>query len=91
MIILLATSAGLVLWSFQLVRSALRLRDPSLIFASTLVAISAVGLIAVYLLMDGCMGYLSADTTPSEASPPIVVQQQSLTPAERSLDSLRVL
>jgi hypothetical protein len=83
MIILLATAVGLVFWSFQLMRSALRLREASLIFAGTLVGFSAVGLVAVYLLMDGCMGYLSdaATTVPSEVSPPIVVQQ-SILPAE---------
>ena len=90
MIILLATAAGLVLWSFQLMRSALRLREASLIFAGTLVALSAVGLVAVYLLMDSCMGYLSAETTPSEISPPIIVQQQSLVPSSRSSE-FRVL
>lgn len=84
MIVLLATAAGLVLWSFQLMRSALRLREASLIFAGTLVALSAVGLVAVYLLMDSCMGYLSAEMTPSDASPPVVVQQQSSGPSDRS-------
>ncbi|MGF1602856.1 MAG: hypothetical protein ACFCU8_12685 [Thermosynechococcaceae cyanobacterium] len=79
MIILLATATGLVFWSFQLMRSALRLREASLIFAGTLVGFSAVGLVAVYLLMDGCMGYLSdATTLPSDASPPIVMQQSIL-------------
>lgn len=87
MLILLATAAGLVLWSVQLVRSALRLREASLIFAGTLVALSAVGLVAVYLLMDGCMGYLSVDKTMSAATPPIVVQQQSVTPVEQASQS----
>jgi hypothetical protein len=91
MIVLLATAAGLVLWSFQLMRSALRLREPSLIFAGTLVALSAVGLVAVYLLMDGCIGYLSSDAaSPSATSAPIVVQQQGWTPSDRSSES-RVL
>lgn len=80
MIILLATAIGLVFWSFLLVRSALRLRDPSLIFASTLVALSAVGMVAIYLLMDGYTGYLSSPpvTASSDFSPPIVVQQNVL-------------
>lgn len=90
MIILLATAAGLVLWSFQLMRSALRLREASLIFAGTLVAFSAVGLVAVYLLMDSCMGYLSAETMQS-ASPPIIVQQQSLVPSSERSSEFRVL
>lgn len=63
MIILLITAVGLVAWSFQLVQSALRLRESSLYLASALVALSAIGLIAVYVLMHGCMGYIVDDAS----------------------------
>ncbi|WP_299413267.1 hypothetical protein [Acaryochloris sp. IP29b_bin.148] len=43
-------------------------REASLIFAGVLVAVSAVGLVAVYLLMDGCMGYLTGEATLSAES-----------------------
>ncbi|WP_299486618.1 hypothetical protein [Acaryochloris sp. IP29b_bin.137] len=58
MIILLVGAIGLVIWSLQLMKTAHHSSEKSLIFAGVLVAVSAVGLIAVYMLMDGCMGYL---------------------------------
>ncbi len=59
MFILLITAVGLVAWSLQLVRSAFRLKEFSLIFAGALVAVSAMGVIMIYLLMDGCLGYFA--------------------------------
>lgn len=59
MIILLVGAIGLVIWSLQLMKTAHRSSEKSLIFAGVLVAMSAVGLIAVYMLMDGCIGYLT--------------------------------
>lgn len=59
MIIILVSAAGLGLWSLQLVTKAHRSQEASLIFAGALVALSAIGLVAVYLLMDGCIGYLT--------------------------------
>ncbi len=58
MIILLILVIGLVTWSLRLLQESLRLREFSLMLAGTLVAISAAGVIIVYLLMDGCVGYL---------------------------------
>jgi hypothetical protein len=52
---LLIIVIGLVVWSVRLMHGAIQLRDFSLILASTLVAISAAGVVAVYALMDGCM------------------------------------
>lgn len=68
MIILLVGAIGLVIWSLQLVKMAHQSREASLIFAGVLVAVSAVGLVAVYLLMDGCMGYLTGEETLSAQS-----------------------
>ncbi|NJK40304.1 MAG: hypothetical protein HC934_01130 [Acaryochloridaceae cyanobacterium SU_2_1] len=59
MIIILVSAAGLGLWSLQLMRKARQSEEASLIFAGALVALSAMGLVAVYLLMDGCMGYFT--------------------------------
>jgi hypothetical protein len=55
MAVLLIIVIGLVVWSVRLMHGAIRLRDFSLILASSLVAISAAGVVAVYALMDGCM------------------------------------
>lgn len=59
MIILLVGAIGLVILSLQLIKMAHHSSEKSLIFAGVLVAMSAVGLVAVYVLMDSCMGYLS--------------------------------
>ncbi|NJK30141.1 MAG: hypothetical protein HC851_02520 [Acaryochloris sp. RU_4_1] len=59
MIILLVGAVGLVIWSLQLMKMAHQSREASLIFAGVLVAVSAMGLVTVYLLMDGCIGYLT--------------------------------
>jgi len=69
MIILLIGAIGLVIWSVQLMKVAHQSSEASLIFAGVLVAVSAVGLVAVYLLMDGCMGYLTGETNLSILSP----------------------
>jgi hypothetical protein len=55
MAVLLIIVIGLIVWSVRLMHGAIRLRDFSLILASSLVAISAAGVVAVYALMDGCM------------------------------------
>lgn len=60
MFILLITVLGLMLWSIQLMVSAFRQSDFSLLFAGTLVALSSAGIVTAYSLMDGCMGFLSA-------------------------------
>jgi len=39
--------------------SAFRQSDFSLLFAGTLVALSSVGIVTAYSLMNDCMGYLS--------------------------------
>ncbi len=70
MIILLVGAIGLVIVSLQLMKTAHQSKEASLIFAGALVAMSAVGLVAVYLLMDGCMGYLTTgqDTLSAQTS-----------------------
>jgi cytochrome b subunit of formate dehydrogenase len=60
MLILLLLITGLILWSLRLMLFAFRRQDYSLLFAGTLVAMSAAGIVIVYSLMNGCMGYLSA-------------------------------
>lgn len=40
---------------------AFQQRDFSFLFAGTLVAISAAGIVVVYSLMNGCMGYLGSN------------------------------
>lgn len=61
MLILLFTVLGLAVWSLRLMAIAFRQRDFSFLFAGTLVAVSAAGIVVVYSLMTGCMGYLSTD------------------------------
>ena len=63
MFILLALILSLMLWSVQLMFSAFRQSDFSLLFAGTLVALSSAGIVTVYSLMNGCMGYLSTSST----------------------------
>lgn len=58
MAFLIITAVGLGLWSLRLMHLAFKLREASLIFAGTLVALSAVGVVTVYMLMDGCLGYI---------------------------------
>jgi hypothetical protein len=50
---------ALIIWSLRLIQGAVKLRDSSMILASTLVAISAGGVVAVYMLMDGYMSYVT--------------------------------
>ena len=69
MLLLIITAVGLGLWSLRLLHLAFKLREASLIFAGTLVALSAAGVIAVYLLMDGCMGYIG--NVPEELAEPL--------------------
>lgn len=69
MVILLILVIGLVIWSLHLLQESVKLREFSLMLAGTLVAISAAGVVVVYLLMDGCLGYLAQaphPTVPSE-------------------------
>lgn len=65
MFILLFTIFTLMLWSVRLMISAFRQSDFSLLFAGTLVAMSAAGIVTAYSLMNGCMGYLSTGTIAS--------------------------
>ena len=63
MFILLFAIFGLMLWSVRLMISAFQQSDFSLLFAGTLVAMSAAGIMTAYSLMNGCMGYLSTSDT----------------------------
>lgn len=59
MVILLVIVIGLVMWSLHLMRAAFDHREFSLMLAGTLVAISAAGVIVVYFLMEGYLGYMT--------------------------------
>jgi len=59
MLILLILVTALVMWSLQLMQAAINHREFSFMLAGTLVAISAAGLIVVYFLMEGYMGYMT--------------------------------
>ncbi|HEY9847280.1 MAG TPA: hypothetical protein V6D03_13925 [Candidatus Caenarcaniphilales bacterium] len=59
MIILLVIVIGLVVWSLRLMQAAFNYREFSLMLAGTLVAISAAGIIVVYFLIEGYMGYMT--------------------------------
>ncbi|MCM1981320.1 hypothetical protein [Lyngbya confervoides] len=69
MLILLSTVLGLSLWSLRLMIMAFLRRDFSLLFAGTLVSISAAGIVVVYSLMHGCMGYLATPDSGWVATP----------------------
>ncbi|URR36425.1 hypothetical protein NBE99_04625 [Thermosynechococcus sp. HN-54] len=73
MAILLLLVLALVLWSVRLLHGAYRLRDFSLLLASGLVAISAGGVIFVYSLMNGCVGYLSQGQSLPESDAPVIM------------------
>jgi|GEM_PF-2104586 len=73
MAILLLLVLALVLWSVRLLHGAYRLQDFSLLLASGLVAISAGGVIFVYSLMNGCVGYLSQGHSGMEAESPLTM------------------
>ncbi|WP_298977489.1 hypothetical protein [uncultured Thermosynechococcus sp.] len=73
MAILLLLVLALVLWSVRLLHSAYRLQDFSLLLASGLVAISAGGVIFVYSLMNGCVGYLSQGQPIPESDTLVIV------------------
>ncbi|WNC52453.1 MULTISPECIES: hypothetical protein [unclassified Thermosynechococcus] len=73
MAILLLLVLALVLWSVRLLHGAYRLRDFSLLLASGLVAISAGGVIFVYSLMNGCVGYLSQEQPIPESDAPVIL------------------
>jgi hypothetical protein len=60
MVIFLVILIGLIVWSLQLLQCSIKSRDLSLALASSLVGVSAVGVVMVYMLMDGCMSYFSA-------------------------------
>lgn len=61
MIIVLIVVIGLVGWSLHLMQAATTYREFSLMLAGILVAISAAGLMVVYFLMNGYMGYMTSD------------------------------
>ena len=77
--LLLFTATGLGLWSLRLMHVAIQRREASLIFAGTLVALSAIGVVAVYLLMDSCIGYLGhgADSL-AQSLPTVLVQPEQV-------------
>jgi hypothetical protein len=58
-IILLIIVSALTYWSLRLMHKAVEQREFSFMLAGTLVALAAGGIIAVYTLMIGCIGYLS--------------------------------
>lgn len=72
MAVFLIIVIGLVIWSLRLLQGSLRSRDSALMLASTLVAISAGGVIVVYLLMDGCLSHLTTSRLPAS------IQSESL-------------
>jgi hypothetical protein len=84
MLILLLLITGLILWSLRLMLFAFRRQDYSLLFAGTLVAMSAAGIVIVYSLMDGCIGYLSAgpDRDSSVLESVATVERQGASSAE---------
>lgn len=61
MVLVLIVVIGLVAWSLHLMQEATTYREFSLMLAGTLVAISAAGLMVVYFLMNGYMGYMTSD------------------------------
>jgi uncharacterized oligopeptide transporter (OPT) family protein len=58
-IILLIIVSALTYCSLRLMHKAVERREFSFMLAGTLVALAAGGIIAVYTLMIGCVGYLS--------------------------------
>jgi hypothetical protein len=59
MVIFLVILIGLVVWAMQLLQAAIKSRDLSLALASSLVGVSAVGVVMVYVLMTGYVSYFS--------------------------------
>jgi hypothetical protein len=59
MAIFLVILIGLMIWSLQLLQCSIKSRDLSLALASGLVGVSAVGVVMVYMLMDGYMSYFA--------------------------------
>jgi hypothetical protein len=60
MVIFLIIVIGLTVWALHLLQASIKSRDLSLALASSLVGISAVGVVMVYTLMDGYMSYFSS-------------------------------
>ncbi len=60
MVILLILALLLVAWALQLMQCAMERKEFSLMLAGTLVATSAAGLMTVYSLMHGYLGYLQS-------------------------------
>jgi len=58
-LLILVLVTALVVWSLRLMQAAFNHREFSLMLAGTLVAISAAGIIVVYFLMEGYMGYMT--------------------------------
>jgi len=57
--LILVLVTALVVWSLRLMQAAFNHREFSLMLAGTLVAMSAAGIIVVYFLMEGYMGYMT--------------------------------
>ena len=58
-IILLIIVSALTYWSLRLMHKAVEQQEFSFMLAGTLVALAAGGIVTVYSLMLGCVGYLS--------------------------------
>lgn len=58
--IILVIVVSLVAWSLHLMQKALERREFSLMLAGFLVSAAAAGMVAVYFLMNHCLGYLQA-------------------------------
>ena len=59
LIAILIFDVALVAWSLHLMEKALQQKEFSLMFAGTLVALSAAAMLVVYFLMGHCMSYLT--------------------------------
>ncbi|MDJ0714290.1 MAG: hypothetical protein QNJ54_08705 [Prochloraceae cyanobacterium] len=59
---ILIFDVALVAWSLHLMQEAVTKREFSLMFAGTLVALSAAAMLVVYFLMVHCMSYLTSSS-----------------------------
>jgi hypothetical protein len=57
---ILLFDVALVAWSLHLMEAAIEQKEFSLMFAGTLVAMSAIAMIVVYFLMGNCITYLGS-------------------------------
>jgi hypothetical protein len=59
LLIIFATTIGLVAWALHLMRAALARREFSLMLAGCLVVAAAAALLVVYVIMDDYRGFMS--------------------------------